>query len=485
MSEIAEAFYDDGNEFLRVGDYLSAIESFKNAIHIKTDFFAAYINLAWALSNIGRIEEAIQFLEQAVEKNCKIPLAFSNLGFLLFESKDYENSLRSCEKAIALDPNFAEAYNNMGNALRQLGRHREALKAYNKGISLNPAAAGIYSNRGSVLQEMGRLDNALADFEEEIRRNPSFPDVHYSKACLQLLRGNFEEGFALYEWRKKKKEPTGNHNLPRPLWLGKENIAGRTVFVPFELFFGDTIQFCRYLQMFDEKGARVLFAPQPKLKRLMQSLNANNIEIVDVDDSSLSYDFHCPLLSLPLAFKTTSSTIPHAVPYLAAEHDRTTRWRTRIGDNGFKIGVCWQGSDALPGRSFDPHQLDRISKVAGVRLISLQKGKGEADLLESAPKIPIMTLGEEFDAGPDAFLDTAAVMGCCDLVISCDTSIAHLAGALGVPIWVALKKVPEWRWLLNSRESRWYPSMRLFRQKEAGDWDDVFAEMHRDLRALL
>jgi hypothetical protein len=223
-------------------------------------------------------------------------------------------------------------------------------------------------------------------------------------------------------------------------------------------------------------GARVLFAPQAALRKLASRL-APACEIVDVADVSLQFDYHCQLLSLPLALKTDLHTIPKAVPYLSAEPDLVTKWKARIGEAGFKIGICWQGSSAKidAGRSFPLRQFEVLSQIPGVRLISLHRGDGEAQLAEAPVGMVVETPGEDFDSGPDAFLDAAAVMACCDLVITSDTAIAHLAGALGVKTWVALKRIPDWRWMLERDDSPWYPTMRLFRQNAEDDWQGVFA----------
>jgi hypothetical protein len=247
---------------------------------------------------------------------------------------------------------------------------------------------------------------------------------------------------------------------------------------------GDTIQFCRYLPLLVKAGAKVLFAPHEKLRRLVSTVS-DDIEIVDVDDRDLDFDYHVPLMSLPLAFRTTLESVPSDCPYLFAQPDRVTHWRDRLGSEGFKIGICWQGSRNKIdfGRSFPLSLFEGLSKIEGVRLVSLHRGDGEAQLADLPDGMVVETLGEDFDAGAEAFLDTAAVMHCCDLVITSDTAVAHLAGALGVRTWVALKYVPDWRWMLDREDSPWYPTMRLFRQGSRGDWPSVFDDMTKALLA--
>jgi hypothetical protein len=231
-------------------------------------------------------------------------------------------------------------------------------------------------------------------------------------------------------------------------------------------------------------GARVLFAPHKKLRRLVSSVS-DDMEIVDVDDRNLDFDYHVPLMSLPLAFQTTLESVPSDCPYLFADPDRIRHWRDRLGSKGFKIGICWQGSRNKIdfGRSFPLSLFEGLSKIEGVRLVSLHRGDGEAQLADLPDGMVVETLGEDFDVGAEAFLDTAAVMKCCDLVITSDTAVAHLAGALGVRSWVGLKHVPDWRWMLDREDSPWYPTVRLFRQRSRGDWPSVFDDMTKALLA--
>ena len=265
-------------------------------------------------------------------------------------------------------------------------------------------------------------------------------------------------------------------------FYGEADLAGRTILVHWEQGLGDTIQFCRYIEEFNKRGARVLFAPQRKLRGLMLGLKAP-FEMVDANDLGLTFDFHIPLLSAPYAFKTDFSSIPGQEPYLKVRPDRIENWWNEMGSEGLKIGICWQGSTGRidAGRSFSVHEFYGLSRMPGVRLISLHKGEGESQLRGLPDGMKVETLGPDYDAGPDAFLDAAGAIACCDLVITSDTAIAHLAGALGLPTWVALKTFPDWRWLQDRDDCPWYPTMRLFRQKSPGDWRGVFEEMEEAL----
>jgi hypothetical protein len=290
-----------------------------------------------------------------------------------------------------------------------------------------------------------------------------------------------EEGWRLYEWRKKLTLLSDGDD-PKPVWDGVESLSGKTILVVWEQGFGDTIQFCRFVSFLCAKAEKVLFAPHKRLMGLMKGFH-ENVAIVDRDDPALRFDFQISLLSLPRIFMGSLADVAGQRPYLFAQPDRLHQWREALGKSGFRIGVCWQGSagDIDVGRSFPLSQFQPLCELPNVRLISLHKGDGETQLQGLPQGMEVETLGELFDDGPDAFLDTAAVMMSCDLIITSDTAVAHLAGALGVRTWVALKYVPDWRWFRDREDSPWYPSMRLFRQDAVGDWDGVFHHIKRAL----
>jgi hypothetical protein len=294
-----------------------------------------------------------------------------------------------------------------------------------------------------------------------------------------------EQGWGLYEWRSKIDGAAASRCGSEALWLGDQALAGKTLFLHSEQGLGDTIQFCRYALLAEARGAQVVMSVQDSLRRLLRRLSPT-IQIIGETQHPPEFDFHCPLLSLPRAFGTTADTIPAAGRYLSAEGERVERWRQALGNHGFKVGICWQGgvSRVDMGRSFPLAMLHRIASLPGVRLISLQKGRG-CEQLDALPAgMLVQVPGDGFDAGPDAFLDTAAVLENMDLVITSDTAMAHLAGALGRPTWVVLKRVPDWRWFLERADSPWYPGHRLFRQQRWGDWQGVFDEIYRELSRL-
>jgi hypothetical protein len=288
--------------------------------------------------------------------------------------------------------------------------------------------------------------------------------------------GDFARGLPLYEWRKRMPQPMEARDYPQALWTGAEDIHGKILFTYVEQGLGDTIQFYRYVSFALARGARVILSVPDPLIALLK--NATPIvELLGWGQVPAQFDFHIPLASIPLAVDMRADTIPTSDHYLTAEPDRVACWKSRLGGHGFRIGIAWQGKEqvmGLEGKSFPLAALAKIAGLSDVRLISLQKGE-DAEQLAHLPGMAVETY--DFDDGADAFLDTAAMMRACDLVITADTAPAHLAGALGVPAWVALKHVPDWRWFLGADDSPWYPSLRLFRQRATGDWDSVFDSM--------
>jgi hypothetical protein len=292
---------------------------------------------------------------------------------------------------------------------------------------------------------------------------------------------DFAQGLPLYEWRKRMPQPMEARTYAQPLWTGAQDIRGKTLFTYVEQGLGDAIQFYRHVGFALARGAKVVLSVPDRLVALLRSTTPA-VELIGWGQVPAAFDFHIPLASIPLAVGMCADTIPASDPYLTAEPERAARWKSVIGDHGFRVGIAWQGLEqvrGLEGKSFPLAALAGIAALPGVRLISLQKGEGAEQRDHLPAGMAVETYA--FDEGPDAFLDTAAMMTACDLVITADTAPAHLAGALGLPTWVALKHVPDWRWFLGRDDSPWYSSLRLFRQMATADWDSVFDRMAREL----
>jgi len=429
-----------------------------------------------ALRRLGRPADAVRSFDRALLAQPDFPAALSNRGAALHDLERFEEAMANYDAALKLDPRNAGTWNNRGLALLKLARLAEALDSFNAGLALQPRHAELLTNRGVALREMDRQDEALASLDQAIVADPAYANAHWNKGVTKLLQGDFAHGLPLHEWRKRLNPPVEARNYPQPLWTGTENIRGKTLFLYVEQGLGDTIQFYRFVAPLLARGAQVILSVQDGLLRLLEKASPT-VELVGSKTVPAAFDYHIPLMSLPLALGTTIDTIPAHGPYMNAEPERVAHWAARIGKPGFKIGISWQGArTGVTSRAMPLASFETLSRLAGVRLVSLQKGFG-AEQLTALPWVE--SWGEEdFDHGPDAFLDSAAVMANLDLVITLDSALAHLAGALGRPVWVALKRVPDWRWFLGRSDSPWYPSMTLFRQETDGDWASVFAQIN-------
>ncbi|HWY62635.1 MAG TPA: tetratricopeptide repeat protein [Rhizomicrobium sp.] len=464
-----------------------AIELASTAIRLKPEFAGAHSNLGAALNSLGRFDEAVAAFNTAVRLKPDYVDAHYNLGTALTNLRRFDEAIASFNAAVLLKPDYVDAYSNLGVVFGEMGRFEEAVAAYNTAIRLRPDHAVTHSNLGVALTELGRFDEAIAAVRTAIRLKPDLAAAHYAESVAHLLLGELSTGWPKYEWRwrggdKALKAP----RFTRPRWQGEE-ISGRMILLHAEQGHGDTIQFARYATMVAARGGRVILAAHPSLLRLLSGL-AGVERLIAFGDPLPTFDYHCPLMSLPGVFGTTVDTIPANIPYLSAEGELVGKWRSRIGTADFKIGIAWQGTPHVTidrGRSIPLACFDHLAKIPGVRLVSLQKGHGLEQLNLLPAGMRVETLGEDFDAGPDAFIDTAAAMMNLDLIVTADTSVGALAGALGRPVWLALKTVPHWVHMMNRLDSPWYPSARLFRQTERGGWDDVFRRMAAELTGRL
>jgi tetratricopeptide (TPR) repeat protein len=475
-----QAYNSRGNALQALRRFEDAVESYDTAIALKPDYAAAYSNRGNALQSLERFEDAIESYGKAISLKPDDGEAYNNRGVVRKRLERFDEALQDFETAIALLPDRAGLYNNRGNALQELKRFEDAIESYDTAIALNPHYPEAYCNRGVALHELKRFNEAMESFDRALALKPDYPEVSYARGLVHLLAGQFEIGWRGYEARKNgRRRPVGNRRWGKPIWLGDTDISGKTILIDWEQGFGDAIQACRYIRLLEEGGARVLFAPHKELRTLMRGLNANP-DIVDLDTDIPQFDLHCPLMSLPLAFKTDIATIPSA-SYISASDEKVAVWKDRLGrKTKSRVGVVWRGNP-IPdkGRSIE---LERFRRLFNPRFdfISLQKEVTDTEraLLDRAG---VLHAGDAFAD----FSDTAALCVLMDLVISVDTSVAHLAGALGIPVWVLLTWVPDWRWLLDRDDSPWYPSMHLFRQKARGDWNSVLERVELELKPAI
>jgi Flp pilus assembly protein TadD len=421
------------------------------------------------------IDRALGIDEGNSTYHCHLGVALHALGRLA-------NAETAYRRALELEPGFADAWSNLGNVLLERGDAAAAIECHSKALSIKPNVAELHYNFGNALRACGDISKAVAEYREAIRCSPEHADSHLNLALLLLLKGEMAEGLKEYEWRWRVSAPTSPARcFERPLWNGKP-LDGKVLLVHAEQGLGDTIQFCRYVPLAAERAPQVVFEVPRRLVRLMSSMNGN-WRIVGAGEQLPAFDAHCPLLSLPLAFRTTEEKIPGRVPYLTAEPERIEAWRRRLPSSGTRVGIAWQGN---PGAKVDDRRsvslkhFLALADIPGVRLISLQKNRG-IEQLDGVPAGVVQNLGAVLDTGADAFVDTAAAIMSLDLVVTTCTSIAHLAGALGRPVWVAVDSLPHWPWKLSEERSAWYPTAQLFRQCAPGNWAEVFERIASSL----
>lgn len=478
-----------GNALRALGRHTEALASYDRSIVIAANDAEVHHNRALALLALERHEEVLGSLERA---RALAPERFGihfHRGVAQSLLHRHAEALASFDEALRLEPRSAEALGNRGVELGHLGRSEEALEAFARAAEASPQYVDAYNNAANTLVALGRRREALEQFDRALRIEPDHAATLWSKSLLKLALEEYEEGWPLYESRLKLEHLREyRRSFPVPRWTGREDIAGKRILIHAEQGLGDALQFCRYLPLLEEKGARVVFEVPAALSRLMQSLQFRGTLISQGEPLPPDLDRHCPLLSLPLAFATRADSIPAKLHYLQAEGTATAAWRDRLGTlPGLKIGLNWQGGAVaerqawIRGRSFALSCAAPLAQVQGISLISLQKGPAARQLSEVGFGGTIAQLTDPDDTSAEALMETAALVSALDLVITSDTAVAHLAGALGAQVWVALHAVPDWRWLLDRADSPWYPSMRLFRQRAAGEWAEVFERVAREL----
>lgn len=482
-----------GNALRALGRYAQAVASYDQSLAIAADDAEIHHNRALALLGSEHYENALRSLDRAQELAPERFGIHFHRGVALSLLERHAEALASFERALALEPFSAEALNNRGVELGHLGRPQEALEAFARAADSRADDPEPYKNAANTLKGLGRYPEALEQFERALRIRPDHVPTLWSKSLLELALGNYETGWPLYDSRLRLehlREYRRNFSVPR--WTGKEDIAGKRILVHAEQGLGDALQFCRYLPLLEARGAQVVFEAPPPLSTLVRSLRFRGTLIRQGERLPSGLEYYCPLLSLPLAFQTRADTIPAEVPYLTANAAAVKSWRERLSAlPGIKIGLNWQGHAVaekqawIRGRSFGLACAEPLAHVPGISLISLQKGAAANQRNEVGFGEAIAQLTDPEDTSADALAETAALCSALDLVITSDTSVAHLAGALGAPVWVALHAAPDWRWLLDRSDSPWYPSMRLFRQQVAGDWVELFERIALELAALV
>jgi len=456
----------------QTGKVMEAEAAYREILAEAPDIPVVLNNLGLVLLAQGKLDEARASIERAIELEPGYVDAHSNLGNALRHAGDLDGAVKCFRHALALNPDYVQALGNLGNTLLDMGQLTESEDAYRRGLEIVPEQPDLYYNLGRALYEQARWEDAEAAFRKTLSLNHGYPLAHWNLSHVLLLQGRFREAWPEYDWRWHCPGFTTRiPDLGKPRWNG-DDIAGKSILVFAEQGFGDTIQFARYLPMLADAGATVNFLCQPELERLLGTVEGIQ-EITSNLTKLPAYDVFCPLITLPFLLGTDEEKdVPAAVPYVTPPEDGPS---APDGD-GLKVGLAWAGR-ATHGterqRSLDLDAFRPLLEVPGCRFISLQEGERRGDI--GAAGLDRMIA----DPGDDVadFADTGRLIMDLDLVIAVDTAVAHLAGALNKPVWTLLPKICDWRWMLDRADSPWYPSMRLFRQTEYGDWQGVMDEV--------
>jgi tetratricopeptide (TPR) repeat protein len=458
------------------GRNTEALELIGRALAIRPGSAWAHSNIGLVLRDLKRQAEAVASFERALQLDPNDVDTINNLGGTLFALERYEEAFAAAERVLVLDPDRAEAFNLRGNVLQETGRLEEALASYDRAVAVKPDYAQVFCNRGNALQALNRHREAIESYDRAVALREDYADAHWNGALARLCIGDLPGGFAKFEWRWRTGD--GVPKYRQPLWLGADELPGKTILLYAEQGVGDCLQFARYAPLVAERGARVLLAVHRELKALLASVAS---DVFAENEALPPFDLRCPLLSLPLAFRTTLATIPARIPYVCADAERAARWQARLPASGsLRVGLAWSGNPAHTNdrrRSIAFDELALLWAVPGVQLVSLQEQVRSSDA-EALRRSPLIDLTAELKN----FADTAAAVANLDLIITVDTAVAHLAGAMGKPTWVLLPFSPDWRWLLDRDDSPWYPTARLFRQPRIGDWGGVITRVAEELR---
>lgn len=493
-------FFNLGGVLFKQKDISGAIETYRTCIQLQPGDVKAHNNLGLALVEKGDLEPAIASYRQAIAVQPGYTQTYSNLGIAQLKLGKLSNAEQSCLKAIDLDPKLPEAHYNLGNILREQDRLAEAIEAYRRAMELS--SAGIAADAGTLdndpdsvhwqasnnlactLDQQGNTEAALLCHQKAISLYPQNAVLRWNRSLIFLMHGNFTEGWEEYEWRWKMDDfPNKLRNCNRPEWRG-EALHGEKILLYAEQGFGDTLQFVRYAPLVAAQGGEVILEVPPGLRRLLSDMPGVSTVISPGDTPPPDFSWHCPLMSLPLAFRTTMESIPAFSSYLQVPAEKILAGKQQWPGNRLRVGVAWAGN---PKHIYEIHRSMHLrdflplSNLAQISFYSLQVGEATKQLAEVAPQFPVIDVCSQYTD----FADTAAFLAGLDLVITVDTAIAHLAGALGIPVWILLAHDRiDWRWLRDREDSPWYPSARLFRQSKPGDWPGLMEKLRAALQEL-
>ena len=510
-----EAYSNRGNALQSLKQYKEAMASYEKAISLNPHFAEAYSNRGNVLQELSQFEAAVACYDQAIRLNPHYFEAYSNRGNALCKAKFYDVAIASHEQALKLKPHYAEAYCNRGNVYLAQRSLDQAIVDFNKAINLKPQFFEAYSNRGRAYLELSQYDKAMADLDKALKINPRYipalmhrgntikelkqvnalsakqamanydqaisidpecADAYFNKSLLKLLLGEYEEGWALYEWRWKVSEGNFLRGFKQPLWLGESSIEDKTVLIHAEQGLGDSIQFCRYIAMIEPLLPKEILLEGPRALISLLSTLKSRVTFIEQGNAIPEFDLHCPMMSLPLAFKTSGFTIPAEIPYLFAGENKTKLWQNKLAKKAHpRIGIAWSGSTSHKNDHNRSLLLKQFSPLFDLpfefHCLQNEIRPNDLEALNA-----LKQLHQHQDELID-FSDTAALIENMDLVISVDTSVAHLAGSMGKKVFILLAFAPDYRWMLDRSDSPWYPTATLFRQPEIEDWESVIEQV--------
>jgi tetratricopeptide (TPR) repeat protein len=481
-SRVAGAWCNLGQALHALKRVPEALECLDKARALAPDDVGILHQHANVLVSLGRLQEAFAALGQVVARAPNHAEARLTRGLVQAMLGHPDQALADFDAALIVAPGHPGVHYNRGVALLALARYAEAVEANDRALALAPQHAAAWLNRGKAQMQLNRCDDAIESYEKALAVRKDYADAQFNKALALLTSGDYRHGFADYEarWRRTGMPPQPSRG--KPLWLGEYPLARKTVLLHAEQGLGDTIQFARYVPLIAAGGAKVILEVQPELASIMRRLDGAPA-VVTRGEKAPPFDVHCPLGSLPLALHTELAAVPAKIPYLSADDDKLAQWSARLDALPRpRIGICWAGN---PGHDNDRNRSIGFSKLAPLfatpaSFVSVQRDVRAEDATALAAERQVMHVGAELKD----FDDTAAVLALCDLVISVDTAPAHLAGALGRPLWVLVPFAPDWRWTRADATTPWYPTARLFRQPAPGNWEDVITRVAQELATL-
>lgn len=481
-----DAYLNKGKALFDLKEFSLSLECFTIASKLDPTSGESFSHIGKALLRLGRYDDAIESYQKSVVLNPNDADAYMDFGGALKKMKRLDEALTCYEKAIKLKPANPQAYNNRGNVLKDLKRFDDALASYEKAIELKLDYAEAYNNRGNAFKDMQRLEEALADYEKAASFKPDYVEANWNKSLALLLAGRYLEGWEQYEWRLKKQDSLDSYEyyiLGKTAWRGQANISGKKILILSEQGFGDVIQFSRYLPHLKSLGAEVFFEVPEQLISLVATVDCD-ISVIAKGTQQIEFDACCPIMSLPYVFKTTVNTIPAKIPYLHVSKAKKEQWQYKLpASNRLKVGLVWSGNETHQNDFKRTIKFEKLLPLFGLPIewhsLVKEYRLNDLDLLKAHPEV------RQHQHALKDFSDTAALIECLDLVISVDTSVAHVAGALGKPVWILLPYVPDYRWMLDREDSPWYSTAKLFRQPELDDWESVIKSVRDNLIQLI